>query len=74
MQVLIYVFPVEKASEKCFTYTLPDELTCVSTETKKLLLGVFESTANHKANKIVVYVCMPDSKGKFEIIYNYIHI
>jgi hypothetical protein len=29
-----------------------------------LLLGVFEPTANQKTNKIVVYICLPDNKGK----------
>ncbi|KAL5233574.1 hypothetical protein ACI65C_000984 [Semiaphis heraclei] len=54
---------VEKTPEKCFSFILPDELKNVSTETKKLLLGVFEPTANQKTNKIVVYICVPENKG-----------
>ncbi|XP_026807773.1 uncharacterized protein LOC113550245 [Rhopalosiphum maidis] len=54
---------VDKTPEKCFTFILPDELKSVSTETKKLLLGVFEPTTNQKTNKIVVYICLPDNKG-----------
>ncbi|XP_022165189.1 uncharacterized protein LOC111030132 isoform X2 [Myzus persicae] len=53
----------DKTPEKCFAFILPDELKSVSTETKKLLLGVFEPTANQKTNKIVVYICVPDNKG-----------
>ncbi|XP_060873528.1 NACHT domain- and WD repeat-containing protein 1 isoform X2 [Metopolophium dirhodum] len=54
---------IDKTPEKCFAFILPDELKDVSTETKKLLLGVFESTANQKTNKIIVYICVPDNKG-----------
>ncbi|KAL4089774.1 hypothetical protein QTP88_024745 [Uroleucon formosanum] len=57
---------IDKTPEKCFTFILPDELKNVSTETKKLLLGVFEKTANsanQKTNKIIVYICVPDNKG-----------
>jgi len=61
---MFYIFPVDKTPEKCFAFILPDELKNVSTETKKLLLGVFESTANQKTNKIIVYICVPDNKGK----------
>lgn len=64
---MFYIFPVDKTPEKCFTFILPDELKNVSTETKKLLLGVFEKTANsanQKTNKIIVYICVPDNKGK----------
>ncbi|XP_025199078.1 uncharacterized protein LOC112597310 [Melanaphis sacchari] len=56
---------IDKTPEKClpFTCILSDELKNVSIETKKLLLGVFEPTANQKINKIVVYICLPDNKG-----------
>lgn len=62
--VFCFLFPLDSAPEKCFTFTLPDGLRSISTETKQLLLGVYEPTADLKTNKIVVYICVPDNKGK----------
>ncbi|VVC42160.1 Six-bladed beta-propeller, TolB-like,WD40-repeat-containing domain,WD40 repeat, conserved site,WD40/YVTN [Cinara cedri] len=57
------VASVNSAPEKCFTFTLPDGLKSISAETKQLILGVFEPTANLKTNKIVIYICVPNNKG-----------
>ncbi|XP_050524997.1 uncharacterized protein LOC126896349 isoform X2 [Daktulosphaira vitifoliae] len=49
--------------EKQRTYTLPDELKCVTTDIKKLLLGIPEPDLSHKSNKIVVYINFPSKNG-----------
>lgn len=61
---MFYIFPIVK---KYFEFLLPNELKSLSSETKNLLLGYFDpiqQEITEKINKIVVYISLPDNKGK----------